>query len=137
MGLVTVLETGSPGELAFVKSLLDGMELAVSGEALDRGDLHSIGLNSEHRAGLHGLPVHEHRAGAARRRVAAHGRPDEPEPLAEHVHEQLTRFDPELVAYAVGGQRHFSHRPSFSPSTRDETNTAAVFPPRVARERRE
>lgn len=28
MGLVTVLETGSPGELAFVKSLLDGNGIA-------------------------------------------------------------------------------------------------------------
>lgn len=28
MGLVTVLETGNPGELAFVKSLLDGNGIA-------------------------------------------------------------------------------------------------------------
>ena len=68
-----------------VERLLDRMELAVRREPLDRGDLHAVGLDAEHRAGLHRLAVHEHRARAARRRVAADVRPGEPEALAEHV----------------------------------------------------
>ena len=93
-----------------VEGLLNRMELAVRRKSFDRRDLHPVGLDSEHRARLHRLAVHEHGARPARGRVAAHVRPGEPESLAEHVHEKLTRLDLEVVAYAVRGQRHSSHR---------------------------
>ena len=54
-----------------VERLLHGMQLAVRRETLDRRDLRAVGLDAEHRARLRRGAVDEHRAGAARRRVAA------------------------------------------------------------------
>src|SRR2546428_11894428 len=53
-----------------VKRVLDRVKLAVVREALDRGDLATIGLEGEQRAGLHGLPVQQDRAAAATGGVA-------------------------------------------------------------------
>ncbi|MBM2823804.1 MAG: hypothetical protein HW413_2550, partial [Thermoleophilia bacterium] len=88
--------------VVIVERLLNRVQLAIRRKAFDGHDLHPVSLDAEHRAGLHGLAVHEHRAGSARRRVAAHVRSGESQPLAKHVHEELTRFELELVAYAVG-----------------------------------
>jgi hypothetical protein len=99
--------------MVIVERLLDRMELAVLREPLDRRDLHAVGLDAEHRAGLHGLAVHEHRARPARGGVAADDGSGQPESLAEHEHEKLTRLDLDLVAYSVHSERHSSHRLSF------------------------
>ena len=76
-----------------VEGLLHRMELAVRCEPLDRRDLEAVRLNGEHRARLHGLAVDEHRAGAARRRVAADLRPGQAETLAQDIDEELARLD--------------------------------------------
>ncbi len=76
-----------------VEGLLDGMELPVLGEALDRRDLAPVGLDGEHRAGLHRLPVEEHGARAARGGVTADDGSRQAEPLAQEVDEQLARLD--------------------------------------------
>jgi hypothetical protein len=89
------------------------MELAVPGKSFDRRDLHAVGLDAEHRAGLHGLAVHQNRARPTRGRIAADVRAGETETLAQHVHEKLAGLDLEVVAYAVDGRRHSSHRLSF------------------------
>ena len=99
-----------------VEKPADGVELAVSGEALDRRDLHSSAWTPSIVQDFTASPFTS-TVQAPHDDVAAHGRPDEPKLLAEHEHEQLTRFDLELVAYAIGGQRHSSHRAPF-PSTR-------------------
>src|SRR6266568_7512609 len=59
------------------KALLERMELALGREALDRGQLGAVGLDSEHRARLDGLLVHQNRAGAANRGLAADVGPGE------------------------------------------------------------
>ena len=54
------------------KRLLHRMQRAVRiGDALDRGDLGTIGLADEHRAGLHRLAVQIDGAGAAMAGIAA------------------------------------------------------------------
>src|SRR5712691_6879518 len=53
-----------------VEGTLDGVQLAVGREPLDRGHLAAVGLDGEHRARLDRLPVEQHRARAAGRRVA-------------------------------------------------------------------
>src|SRR5919109_5535986 len=68
--------------------LLERMELAASRETLDRRDLAAVGLDGEHGAGLHRVPVEVDRAGAAERRVAADLRAREAEVVAEEVDEQ-------------------------------------------------
>ncbi len=96
-----------------VERLLDGMQLPVLREALDRGDLGAVGLDTEHRARLHRLAVHEHGAGPARGGVAADVGTGESEPLAKDEDQEIPRFDLELVPYAVRVERDSSHRPSF------------------------
>ena len=88
-----------------VERLLDGMQRAVRGEPLDRRHLLPVGLDAEHRAGLHRLAVEQHRAGAARGRVAADVRPRQAEPLAQDVDEELARLELELVPDPVDGER--------------------------------
>src|SRR5438067_837479 len=68
-----------------VERLLDGMQLAVLRQALDRGDLRAVGLDSEHGARLDGLSVDHDRARSARGRVAADVRPGEAQAVAEDV----------------------------------------------------
>ena len=53
-----------------VERLLDRVQLAVRRQPLDRGDLRAVDLDAEERARLRGRAVDEHRARAARRRVA-------------------------------------------------------------------
>ena len=57
--------------LRVVEGLLDGMQLAVLGEALDGGDLLAFAAERRHQAGMERLAVHPHRAGAAVAGVAA------------------------------------------------------------------
>ena len=85
------------------------MEVAVVGETLDRRHVVPVRLDPEHSAGLHRLAVHEHGAGAARGRVAADVRPGQSETVAQHVDEELTRLQVELVADAVDSKRDASH----------------------------
>src|SRR5437016_145472 len=59
---VTALQT-----MAFPKTFLHRMQVAVRGEAFDRSDVRSIGLHCEHRARLHRLTVDQNCAGAANR----------------------------------------------------------------------
>jgi hypothetical protein len=57
--------------LRVVERLLDGMQLAVLGEALDGRDLAALAAEGGHQAGVERLAVEPHRAGAAVARVAA------------------------------------------------------------------
>ena len=48
------------------EGVLQGVQLTVRPRhRFDRGDLSSVGLDGQQRAGLHGFPVEEHRAAAA------------------------------------------------------------------------
>src|SRR5213592_4225028 len=71
-----------------VEALLYRMEPAGGREALDGRDLVPLRLDREHRAGLHGHSVEEHRARPAARRVAADVGAGEAERLAEEVDEE-------------------------------------------------
>ena len=70
----------------------------------------AVGLRGEHRARLHRLAVDEHRARAARRRVAADLGAGEPARLPQEVHEQGAVLDFVRLRGAVDGDR----RPSWS-----------------------
>ncbi len=75
------------------EALLHRMQDAALLQPLDGADLRAIGLNGEHRAGLGRDAVHEHRAGAAARRVATDVRAGQVRHLADEVHEQQSRLD--------------------------------------------
>src|SRR6266498_3671645 len=79
--------------VVLAEGLLHGVQVAVAGQALDRQDLAAVGLDREHRAGLDGLSVHEHRAGAAGRGVATDVGAGQAEGLTQEVHEKLARLD--------------------------------------------
>src|SRR5262249_46511226 len=103
-------------------------QLAVLREAFDRGHLGAVCLHREHRARLHRLAVEQHRARAARRRVAADHRALEAEAVAQEVREQLPRLDLRLALFAVDGDRDLRHafaswiaRHTFSPFTGSST----------------
>src|SRR5262245_618239 len=75
--------------VVLAEGLLQGVQLAVRGESLDREDVAAVGLDGEHRAGLHRPAVHHHRAGTARRGVAADIRARQPQRLSKEVDEEL------------------------------------------------
>ena len=64
-----------------------------------------VGLDGEHRARLHRLPVEVHGAGPARRGVAADVGAGEPDDVADEVHEQRAGLDVVSLLGAVDGDR--------------------------------
>jgi hypothetical protein len=93
---------------------LERMERVPVREALDRGDLATVGLRREERAGLHRLAVEEHRARAAGRGVATDVRAGQSEGLPEEVHEERARLDVGLARHPVDGDGDVRHgRPPF------------------------
>src|SRR5439155_9872203 len=89
--------------VVLVEGALERMQVAVLGQPLDRGDPATVGLDGQHRARLHRLPVHQDRAGTACRGVAADVRPREAEGLPDEIDEQLARLHLGLVGGAVDG----------------------------------
>src|SRR5437773_10476223 len=85
--------------------LLDRVELAILGQALDRLQALALCLNGKHRAALHRLAVDEDRARAALARVASDVCAGEPQVVAQVMHEQQARLDLMLVPAAVDGSR--------------------------------
>jgi hypothetical protein len=79
---VAALET-----VVLPERLLQRMEPAVGGEALDRRDLGAVGLCRQHGAALHRLAVQVHRTGAAVGGVAAYVRAGQPETIAQQVNQ--------------------------------------------------
>ena len=78
--------------------LLERVQRPALRQPLDRQDLVAVGLNGEHRAGLHRLvAVHDDDAAAAARGVAPDVRAGEPALLAQEVGEQRARLDVALV----------------------------------------
>jgi hypothetical protein len=57
--------------LRVMEGLLDGMQLAVLAEAFDGGDLLALAAEGRHQAGVEGMAVQPHRAGAAVAGIAA------------------------------------------------------------------
>ena len=51
--------------VTFPERLLDRVQFAIAGQALDRGDFGTVRLNRQHRAGFDGFAVEQHGAGAA------------------------------------------------------------------------
>ena len=92
-----------------VERLLHRVELVAVREALDRRHLAAVCLHREHRARLDRLAVEQHRARAARGRVAADVRPLQSELLAQEVREELPRLDVRFAARAVHGDRDPRH----------------------------
>src|SRR5438309_3495085 len=87
------------------EGLLDRMELAILGHALDRLQAPSFGLNREHRAALDCFAVDQDGARAALARVAADVRAGEPQVVPEIVHEKQAWLDLMLVPASVDGYR--------------------------------
>src|SRR5712692_4028675 len=69
-------ETALQGMLV-PESLLDGMQMAIGGEALDGQHLAAVGLDGEHGAGLYSVAVERHGAGPANGSLAPDVRPGE------------------------------------------------------------
>src|SRR6266446_301985 len=96
------------------EALLDRMELAVLGQALDRHDVGAVRLDGEEVAGFDGLTVHEDRARAALARVTADVRPGEAHGLADVVHQEKAGLH--FVAVALAVDRHLDWQFHDSPS---------------------
>src|SRR4030088_469376 len=85
--------------------LLQWVQLAVLGHALDRGQALALSLDCEHRAALDRLAVDQDGACAALAGVAAHARAREADAVAQVMHEQEARLDLMLMPVAVDGGR--------------------------------
>src|SRR6266436_1170771 len=92
--------------MLFPEAVLDRMELAVRGHALDGLDLRALRLHGEHGAGLHRLAVEVDGTGAALARVAAHVRAGEAGQLADEVNEEQSWLDLVGMLDAVDGDAH-------------------------------
>src|SRR5712691_989908 len=75
-----------------LEALLQRVQLAGGGQALDGTDLVPVDLDGQHGAGLHRPAVDQDRARAAVRRVAAHVRAGQGEPAADQVRQQQPRL---------------------------------------------
>ena len=79
------------------EAFLQGMQLTVRREALDRRDRGAVGLDREDRAGLRAPAVDEDGAGAALTGVAPDVRAGQAQVLAEEVDEKHARVDVSLA----------------------------------------
>ena len=78
-------------------------------------DLAAVGLDGEHRAGLHRLAVEQDGAGAAVGGVAADVGAGQAQVLAQEVDQQQARLDLGLRGGAVDGDLNRVHRHGYSP----------------------
>ena len=90
----------------FPKALLDGIELAVRGQPFHGRHPRSVGLDRQHQARLHRLPVEMHRASAAQARFASHVRSRQLQHVAQIMHQQQARFDFRRARHAVHRDRN-------------------------------
>jgi hypothetical protein len=91
----------------FPKRSLQRMQIAVLGQAFDRGDLAAVRLHGEHGARFHRLSIHQHGARAALARVTAEGGSRQAERLAQKVRQQQTRLHFCGTHSAVDGEFDF------------------------------
>ena len=105
--------------VALVERLLHRVQLPVAGEALDGGDLAAVGLDGEHRARLHALPVEVDGAGAAVAGVAPDDGSGLPEPFPQVVDQEHAGFDLVDVVDAVDGDPDLCHEPFLLGRDRD------------------
>ena len=87
--------------VTFPEPLLDGVQLAVAGQAFNGGDFAPIGLDGEQGARLGGLAVEQDRAGAADAGLAADVRAGQPAVLAQKMDQQGARLDLVLLLNTV------------------------------------
>jgi len=90
------------------ESLLDGVEVAIGGEAFDGDDVAAVGLDREHGAAFDDFAVKGDGACAADGRLAADVGAGEAGDFAKVVDEEHARFDFIGVRFAVDGQGDFS-----------------------------
>ena len=88
-----------PG-VAIPESLLHRMQVAVAGQAFDRGDVGAVRLDREHGARLHRLAVDQDGARAADAGLAADVRAGEAAAVTQEMNEQQTRLD-DVIARRV------------------------------------
>ena len=93
-----------------LEALLQRVQFARRGEALDRLDLPAVRLDRQHRAGLHGPAVHEDRARAAVGGVAAHVRAGQAHAAADQMGQQKPGFDLGDLLLAVDRELDTAHR---------------------------
>jgi len=87
--------------VALPKPLLDRVQLAVARQSFDSGDLCTISLNGEYRAGLNCLALHQDGAGAANARFAADVRTGQLAVVAQEMDQQGAWFDLVFLLNAV------------------------------------
>ena len=93
----------------FPEAFLQGVQLAVLGQAFNRRDLRAIGLDGEDGARLGAAAVDEHRAGTALAGVAADVGAGQEQLLAEEVDEEQPGFHVRFSYLAIDGHRDVSH----------------------------
>jgi hypothetical protein len=94
---------------AFEEALLQWMQVALLGEALDRLELCAFSFGGQDDAAIDRQAVHQHGAGAAVAVVAALFGTRQPQIFSEHFQKALPRFAKELGCFAVdsGGDVEF------------------------------
>ena len=107
---VAALETVSLPE-----TFLYWMELAIFSEALNGGQIGSVGLDGENGARFHRIAIHPDSAGATQARFAAHVRARQSEHVAQVMDQQQPGFDLVLVCRSVDfqGDQFFHRIPAF------------------------
>ena len=96
----------------FPEAFLQGVEFAVMRQAFDRGHRSPVRLNRQDRAGLHGLPVQQDRAGAANAGLAADVCAGQTQRLSKVVHKKQPRLDSVFVSYPVHLDAHLEFHDS-------------------------
>ena len=81
-------------------------------QAFDRGHRSPVRLNRQDRAGLHGLPVQQDRAGAANAGLAADVCAGQTQRLSKVVHKKQPRLDSVFVSYPVHLDAHLEFHDS-------------------------
>ena len=79
--------------VAFPKTFLNRVQIAVRRKTFDRRDIRSVCLHREHGARFHGQTVKQDSARAANRSLTANVRAGESERIAQVMHEQHARLD--------------------------------------------
>lgn len=85
----------------FPETFLNGMELAIFGQAFNGGNVAAFGLYGQGGAGFYGVAVHQHGTGTATTGITANVRTRKSQRIPEVVHQQLSGLDLAGVFFSI------------------------------------
>jgi hypothetical protein len=95
----------------FPETLLRRVEIAILGQPLNRGNLSTVSLNCQHRAGFDRRPIQHDCAGSTQARFTPNVRPGQAQHFTQVMYQEQSGFDVVLMGLSVNDGSKFHSIP--------------------------